>query len=342
MKDDTVAARGADPTRVSAGPCHRGGDCRRIASTRLTCDVVDGLLPTYRTDGADLPDSTTGAVPSLSRVVEALHALQDAVFPGRMSTELKEDTITESFVMESLAHAHGLLRNELALAIPYRWTGYFATSTGRAPEPCDPHEEAEDILDSLFRVLPVVRTSLIKDVEAAYLGDPAATTFAEVMLAYPGIRAITTHRIAHELYRMSVPLVPRMMSEHAHSHTGIDIHPGARIGESFFIDHGTGVVIGETCEIGNNVKLYQGVTLGAKSFPVDEHGIPIKGIKRHPTIEDDVVIYAGATILGGSTVIGKGSVIGGNVWLSESVPPGSTVLLGSVDIEIRNPNQKKT
>jgi serine O-acetyltransferase len=154
------------------------------------------------------------------------------------------------------------------------------------------------------------------------------------MLSYPGLAAITTHRIAHELCELDVPLIPRMMSEHAHSHTGIDIHPGATIGESFFIDHGTGVVIGETTEIGNNVKLYQGVTLGARSFPLDADGNPVKGIKRHPTLEDDVIVYAGATILGGDVVIGKGAVVGSNVWLLESVPPGSTVTQGVVEIRI--------
>jgi serine O-acetyltransferase len=147
----------------------------------------------------------------------------------------------------------------------------------------------------------------------------------EVVMSYPCVQAIVTHRIAHLLYRNSVPLVPRIMSERAHSLTGIDIHPGARIGPGFFIDHGTGVVIGETCVIGCNVKLYQGVTLGALSFPKDEHGHPIKGIKRHPEVGDNVVIYAGATILGGDTVIGAGSEIGGNVWLTHSVPPGSHV-----------------
>ena len=158
------------------------------------------------------------------------------------------------------------------------------------------------------------------------------------MLSYPGLKAICVHRIAHELYDLDVPLIPRLMSEHAHSVTGIDIHPGAHIGESFFIDHGTGVVIGETCEIGDNVKLYQGVTLGAKSFPLDEDGNPIKDIKRHPTLEDDVIVYAGATILGGDTVIGAGSVIGSNVWLVKSVPPGSTVMQGEVKVRVRTNN----
>jgi serine O-acetyltransferase len=171
--------------------------------------------------------------------------------------------------------------------------------------------------------LPAVRSLVAEDVEAAFEGDPAAKSFAEIVVAYPSIRAIATYRIAHELHAQDVPVLPRMMTEHAHDRTGIDIHPGARIGRRFFIDHGTGVVIGETTEIGNGVRLYQGVTLGARS---PRHGESLRGTKRHPTIEDDVTIYAGSTILGGETVIGAGSVIGGNVWLMESVPPGSRVI----------------
>ena len=165
------------------------------------------------------------------------------------------------------------------------------------------------------------------DVQAAYDGDPAAKSPGETIFCYPGIFAITNHRVAHELYRLEVPVIPRILSENAHSITGIDIHPGARIGRSFFIDHGTGVVIGETAIIGNRVRIYQGVTLGAKSFPLDENGCPIKGIDRHPIIEDDVVIYAGATILGRITA-GARSVIGGNVWLTHSVPPDSSITQG--------------
>jgi serine O-acetyltransferase len=171
--------------------------------------------------------------------------------------------------------------------------------------------------------LPAVRALVAEDVEAAFEGDPAAKSFAEIVVSYPSISAIAIYRIAHELAVQGVPVLPRMMTEHAHDRTGIDLHPGARIGRRFFIDHGTGVVIGETSEIGDRVRLYQGVTLGARS---PRHGESLRGKKRHPTIEDDVTIYAHATILGGETVIGSGSVIGGNVWLMESVPPGSKVI----------------
>ncbi|MCL6590165.1 MAG: serine acetyltransferase [Firmicutes bacterium] len=186
-------------------------------------------------------------------------------------------------------------------------------------------DRAIETVIKLIAKFPEIRECLRKDIQAAYDGDPAARTTEEILLAYPSIEVMSIHRIAHELYALQTPVIPRIMSEYAHQLTGIDIHPGATIGEYFFIDHGTGVVIGETCTIGRKVKIYQGVTLGAKSFSLDEHGNPIKGVKRHPDIEDNVVIYAGATILGGDTVIGHDSVIGGNVWLTQSVPPYSKV-----------------
>ena len=184
----------------------------------------------------------------------------------------------------------------------------------------------EDVADALFARLPAIRETLETDIRAGYEGDPAATCPEEVMLAYPAFEAISIFRIAHELYLLKVPMLPRMMTEYAHSLTGIDIHPGATIGRSFFIDHGTGVVIGETTVIGEHVKLYQGVTLGAKSFAVQADGTLVKGNKRHPNIGNNVVIYAGATILGGDTYIGDNCVIGGNVWLTHSVEPGKRVL----------------
>jgi serine O-acetyltransferase len=182
---------------------------------------------------------------------------------------------------------------------------------------------AEEIALAFVARLPAVRRLLAEDVEAAFEGDPAAKNFAEIVVSYPSIRAIAVYRLAHELFLLGVPILPRMMTERAHDRTGIDIHPGAAIGSRFFIDHGTGVVIGETTEIGDNVRLYQGVTLGAKS---PRHGSELRGVKRHPTIEDDVTIYAGATILGGDVVVGRGSVVGGNVFLLESVPEESRVV----------------
>lgn len=190
---------------------------------------------------------------------------------------------------------------------------------------CPELKKSEQITQELFEAFPLIQEQIYLDLIAAYKGDPAAKSYTEIILAYPGFWAVLIYRLAHQLHNHQVPFIPRIMTEHVHSKTGIDIHPGAKIGKGFFIDHGTGVVIGETCVIGDDVKVYQGVTLGALSFPRDEKGQLIKGIKRHPTIEDDVTIYAGATILGGETVIGKGSVIGGNVWLTKSVPPYSKV-----------------
>ena len=188
-----------------------------------------------------------------------------------------------------------------------------------------PGRDAKEIVDEFIAALPEVRRLVDTDVQAAYDGDPAATSRMEVVMAYPGLYAVTIHRLAHVLYKLKVPIIPRVMSELAHSKTGIDIHPGATIGERFFIDHGTGVVIGETTVIGRNVRLYQGVTLGGLSFDKDSNGALVKGLKRHPNIEDNVVIYANATILGGDTTIGHDSEIGGNVWIKESVPPYSRV-----------------
>jgi len=187
---------------------------------------------------------------------------------------------------------------------------------------------AAELTRHFLEGLPEIQRTLLEDVMAAYEGDPACTTPDEAILAYPGVYALTLYRIAHSLCELEVPLLPRMITEIAHGATGIDIHPGARIGTRFFMDHGTGVVIGETCIIGNRVRLYQGVTLGAKSFHLDEEGHPVKGVPRHPIIEDDVIIYAGATILGRVT-IGRDSIIGGNVWLTRGVPPGSRVTQGS-------------
>ena len=184
--------------------------------------------------------------------------------------------------------------------------------------------------------MPDIRARLEEDVQAAFDGDPAAKNYDEIVFSYPGLYAITVHRISHELFLQGVPLLPRLLSETAHSETGIDIHPGAQIGRWFFIDHGTGVVIGETTIIGDYVKIYQGATLGALSFPSDAGGALIRGVKRHPTLEDHVTIYAGATLLGGETVIGAGSVIGGSVWLTSAVPPGTKVILESPRLKYKN------
>jgi len=199
---------------------------------------------------------------------------------------------------------------------------------------CDIPTLTEAATRTLISKLPEIRNTMKLDVGAAFEGDPAAKSLDEIILSYPGIKAITIQRIAHVLYHQKVPLIPRMLCEYAHRETGIDIHPGAHLGKAFFIDHGTGVVIGETSTIGDNVKIYQGVTLGALSFPKDACGGIIKGAKRHPTIEKNVTIYAGATILG-NIVIGENSIIGGNVWLTESVEPGTKVTIPNPELKIK-------
>jgi serine O-acetyltransferase len=258
------------------------------------------------------------ALPSRDVVVEAVEALRSVLFPGYFGvTELSRESMgfhvgaTLDRVRQSL---HEQVRRGLCFACEDDATIDCATCERRAL----------DITREFLGRLPRVQRLLSTDVRAAYEGDPAAHSPDEAVFCYPGVQAITYFRLAHELHDLDVPLIPRIITEHAHSVTGIDIHPGATVGESFFIDHGTGVVVGETCEIGDRVRIYQGVTLGAKSFPLDEHGRPVKAVPRHPRVEDDVIIYSGATILGRVT-IGRGAVIGGNVWLSRDVPPGARV-----------------
>ena len=226
-------------------------------------------------------------------------------------------------VQKGLALLHPCVYGELGSKDP---AGAIAAGLEKEIALLMPGADVKTVISAFLARLPEVKRLVQTDVQAAYEGDPAATSPMEVVMAYPGLYAVSIHRLAHELYNLKVPIIPRIMSELAHSKTGIDIHPGATIGERFFIDHGTGVVVGETTVIGKNVKLYQGVTLGAKSFQKDpETGALVKGIKRHPNVEDNVVIYAGATILGGDTTIGHDSEIGGSVWLINSVPPNSRV-----------------
>lgn len=293
--------------------------------------TAEELIPLYAQDEADLPDRPLWAHPEINQVVEALRLLSDILFPGK---HIPEPTDFRAFFIKQLKNTAEILQEEIGKALPFRWMGAADLHEKRAPLD-NLYLAAAQIIDQFIAKIPEIRTALIEDVKAAYNGDPAALSYAEVKLAYPGLVAITSHRIAHELYHLEVPLIPRIMSEYTHSLTGIDIHPGATIGRGFFIDHGTGVVIGETCHIGNHVKLYQGVTLGAKSFPLDEHGRPIKHIQRHPTVEDDVVVYANSTILGGDTVIGRKSVVAGNVFLMESTPPGSLVTRSDGGVMVR-------
>jgi serine O-acetyltransferase len=254
---------------------------------------------------------------------KAVHAIVDdflgILFPGCHGREPLAEKHMETMFNVQIRSAAAQLAEQIENAFRYQCEFDKCKDCG------DCRKKAEDAVIALIEALPGIRDILQRDIQAAYDGDPAARSLMEIIMSYPGLQAIAIHRVAHVLYQKGVPLIPRIMSELAHSRTGIDVHPGARIGGGFFIDHGTGVVIGETCIIGDNVKIYQGVTLGALSFPKDEHGNPIKGIKRHPEVQNNATIYAGATILGGDTIVGEGAVIGGNVWLTHSVPAGAKV-----------------
>ncbi len=302
-----------------------------MSTTEQIQKTARELLPLYSQTETDLPDQPLWEHPEIAQVTEALRILSDILFPGKY---IPEPVDFEAFFIQQLENVAETLQPEIAKALPFRWMG--AADRHENRQPIDHLDQVSTgIINQFLAVVPAIRSLLVEDVKAAYNGDPAALSYAEVKLAYPGLAAITSHRIAHELYRLEVPLIPRIMSEWTHSKTGIDIHPGATIGKGFFIDHGTGVVVGETCHIGDNVKLYQGVTLGAKSFPLDEHGRPIKHIQRHPTVEDGVIVYANSTILGGDTVIGKGTVVAGNVFVLDSTPPGSLVTRAEGGVVVR-------
>ena len=259
--------------------------------------------------------------PSRPVLIDVLEGLRSALFPGYFG--LVQMTEGLNF------HLGSLLEEKLRRLQEQILRGLVFTHWQDGADPPDRlrrlnEARAAGAAGHLLARLPELQRLALLDVEAAYAGDPAALSRDEVVFSYPGVQAVIQHRIAHELYLLAIPLIPRIMSEHAHSATGIDIHPGAAIGESFFIDHGTGVVIGETCEIGRNVRIYQGATLGAKSFPLDAHGQPIKGVPRHPIVEDDVIIYSGATVLG-RTRLGRGAIIGANAWVTRDVEPGAIV-----------------
>ena len=295
---------------------------RRLTDKKIQ-NLVGEIAQTYRGDsGINFID--TSNLPVRGEILQILDLLFEVLFPGHTGKRTVTKSNIKFIVGDILCQIYTELSGQIERAYLYK-------CKINKCEGCDCRTMAENVTQHLLTQLPKIRQMLKGDVGAAFDGDPAAKSYEEIVISYPCITAIATYRIAHELYLKQVPLVPRIMSECAHSKTGIDIHPGAKIGKNFFIDHGTGVVIGETTIIGDKVKIYQGTTLGAMSFPKDERGRIIKGGKRHPTIEDNVTIYAEATILG-DVVIGKNSVIGGNVWMKESVPAGVTVTVANTDL----------
>jgi serine O-acetyltransferase len=291
-------------------------------------DLTERIISTYEECGG-IHHLGHSPLPSYREVVEILADLREILYPGygrRQNLHMGNVAYHVGDLIDSL---HDRLTQQIARALRH-------DCKARDLE-TDFEAEAQLMTVRLLEQIPELRKVLTEDVQAAFEGDPAAKNHDEIVFCYPGVAAVTVFRVAHELFQLKVPLIPRMMTEYSHGKTGIDIHPGATIGRRFFIDHGTGVVIGETSHIGNGVKIYQGVTLGALSFPRDEKtGEILRGIKRHPTIEDEVVIYANATILGGKTVIGHHSVIGSSAWVTRSVPPHTTVTIESPMLRYRS------
>ncbi len=286
--------------------------------THLLKQTVEELSDTSKMKGLFHQHRHGDPLPSSAALEEIIGLCRAVLFPGYYGKSTLNSVTVRYHIGMEVERLFSMLTAQIQAGLCF-------SEQQEDRQPCvDYHTKAEAIAAALISMLPQVRRTLATDVEAAYLGDPAAQNYGEVISCYPAIRALTCYRIAHELYRLDVPLIPRIITELAHSETGIDIHPGAQIGEYFTIDHGTGVVIGATCIIGRNVKLYQGVTLGAKSFPLDVNGNPIKNNPRHPILEDNVIVYSNATVLGRIT-IGKGAVIGANKWVTHDVPAGEKV-----------------
>jgi len=294
-------------------------------------EITEALVATY-TECSHFHHLGHRPLPSRDVVVHILADLVDVLFPGYGRRQNLHIGNVEYHVGDLIDGLHDKLTQQITRALRHDCEPDAAN--------LDFEAMAQQKTVELLRRLPELRSTLELDAEAAYEGDPAAKSFHEIIFCYPGLEAVAIYRVAHELVLLDVPLIPRMMTEAAHSKTGIDIHPGARIGPGFFIDHGTGVVIGETCDIGANVKLYQGVTLGALSFPRDAAGNIIRGMKRHPTLQNDVVVYANATILGGETVVGHHAVIGSSVWLTQSVEPYTVVSMEKPSLRMKGPETR--
>jgi serine O-acetyltransferase len=298
--------------------------------------TLQALLRSYETEGGinHLDGSNLPSEASINQLsVDVMHLL----FPGFFETAPLTREAVPALTRRRLVSVHERLRSEIEKSLRFSAASAVSGSPQSPPLAAgDAATRAEEIADAVLARLPELRRVVQTDVQAAYAGDPATRHVEEIILAYPCVLVISLQRFAHELYRLGVPLLPRMITEYAHERTGTDIHPGARIGEFFFIDHCTGVVIGETATIGRNVKIYQGVTLGAKSFEVDAEGNPVKGVKRHPDVADHVTIYAHATILGGDTHVGAHSIIGSNVWLMKSIPAESVAYFKGDNLVVRS------
>jgi len=299
--------------------------------------VVESLVKSVQA-APQMQHTNRIALPSRDVIIDAIKLLRQIVFPGYFGKQALTPTNMTYRLGEMITELADMLYEQVRCCLRYRENIEGANGAGDGDDRCQQiDQQAAQAVATFYERIPDVRELLAEDVQAAFESDPAAQSTDETIFCYPGVLAITIQRLAHEFYKLNVPLLPRIMTEYAHSLTGIDIHPGAKLGRRFFIDHGTGVVIGETTEIGSNVKIYQGVTLGALA---PHYGQMLRGQKRHPTIEDDVTIYAGATILGGETVIGKGSVIGGNVFITSSVPAQNQVSAEPPRLKYRDKRSK--
>ena len=309
---------------------------REVAAELRTLDQIATLLIDQQSCCPGAGDAAP--LPTVSGVMSIVHDLRALLFPGVHAPDGVNFLPGVTGVRLQLLPIQTRLKREIARALEHARQAQVRIHNGQPPTSSGANNytsAATSLTAAFLSRLPELQQTLASDVAAAFNGDPAAKTQEEIVLCYPGIEAITVYRIAHELSMLGVPYLPRIMTEWAHRETGIDIHPGAKIGGSFFIDHGTGVVIGETCEIGSQVTLYQGVTLGAWSFPRDDDGNLIRGTKRHPTLEDRVTVYSNATILGGTTVVGAGSLIGSSVSLNRSVPPNTIVTIEKPSLKFR-------
>ena len=294
--------------------------------------LTDRIVASYREIGS-INHLGHCPLPSYNAVIDIALELKEILFPGYQKRQNLHFGNVAYHVGNLIDGLHDRLTQQIARALRHEHDLEQSVRCGR----CEPDFEAlgQERAIEFLETLPELRRIIASDAQAAFDGDPAAKSIEEIIFCYPGLEAVSTHRLAHELFELGVPLIPRMLGEWAHSRTGVDIHPGANIGPAFFIDHGTGVVIGETCDIAENVKLYQGVTLGALSFPKDANGNIIRGQKRHPTIERNVVIYANATVLGGDTVVGRNSVIGASATLNKSVPPNTVVTIDKPSLRFK-------
>jgi serine O-acetyltransferase len=307
-----------------------------LSPTPELCDLVDDFLESYRTE-ARLHAINRRFIPSREGILEVLRLCLELLYPGYHGRQ----DLTDENIGDHIVVLLATLREKLQIQIE-RCLCYDQERCGEVESyQISCRASARHLTGEFLSALPGIRKLLVLDAQAALDGDPAATCLDEVALAYPGFLAITVHRLAHKLYELGVPLMPRILSEWAHSRTGADIHPAARIGRSFFLDHSTGAVIGETSELGDRVRLYQGVTLGALSLPRNRQGSPLEKLKRHPTLQDEVTIYSNATILGGNTVVGRQTVIGGSVFLTHSVPAGHKVSMENPRLRVRPEHIKK-